>query len=522
MAAVPEDVARLGPLVYSLCQQRKLPILVTDHLARYLDEQDLLTISVLSRTLNEQAKAIAYKHVVLDLGKERGRRRAALFLRTLLTTPTAISNVQSLYLIGEPLYQWRDHIARRHEGTERPLRGRHPPEILLDLTMFAPDELELYRNISSLQMTIRDSDWMITLPKLCLDIILLTNHHLEGLQISSDCFRYPEFRAGLKSMFVSGRFPNLQSSGLCIDVISGRRWRHITAVQDWDDTLLAPFSAPSIDSIISVMTLKPEAVSQMHANSITRLVLHHCQLEEFDLNGLLAATPRLHYLEYHAHVDYSLYTSHWTLSGMSRCLGLDPLFSALHHVCGTLTELVTSQKFEEDSKHFQWGCVAGRDPPFRQCYELSKLKCLRSLVTPFASLLGWSAKDRLVFDWHNILPASLQHVTFTDDLSENFTYGGWEEQDLMPVFADLGSFLGMYKRDDHHPRFTLRLQQMDTEFNEPVRQALSRSYEECGVLFSVDKRHRDRIYNRPRMSLGSKMRLFADRGRGRGRGRGSR
>jgi hypothetical protein len=364
------------------------------------------------------------------------------------------------------------------------------------------------------------SDWRISLSRLCLDIINLLQCHLEELHVGSDYFRYPDFRDHLRSMFDSGGFRNLQSCSLCEDIIHAKGRPHINVVRDWDDTLLTPFLAPNINSIKAVMTLNPEAVSRMRASSITRLTLHHCQIQEFDLNGLLAATRRLRYLEYHASVGFGRYTSHWSRLGTSRSLGLDPLLTALHHVRNTLTELVTSQKFDEDSYHFHPSYPTGSEPPFRQYYELSKLEYLHTLVIPYASLLGWNPKERQIFDWHKILPASLHHVTFTDDLSENFRADGWDDQNLIPVFSDLASWLGTCTQGNQTPKFTLRLLHIDTEFNEAARQALSRTFEERGVLCKVEKRLWDRIDNSPRRPRGGGQMHFRDRGRGRGRGRG--
>ena len=264
------------------------------------------------------------------------------------------------------------------------------------------------------------------------------------------------------------------------------------------------------------MTLNPEAVSHLRPSSITQLTLYHCQVQEFDLDSLLAASPSLRYLEYHALVDYRWYTTHWNRSRMSRSLGLEPLFGALHHVRHTLTELVTSQKFDMDSHYFEQSFAAGQEAPFRHVYELSKMKYLHTLVIPYASLLGWEEKDWKIFDWHRIMPPSLHNVTFTDKLSENFASIGWEDQSLMPVFSDLASWLATHARGDHLPKFTLRLLQTDTEFNKAARQELSRIFEKHGVLCTVEKLLKDRIDHSPRMPRGA----FGGRGRGRGRGRG--
>ena len=187
-------------------------------------------------------------------------------------------------------------------------------------------------------MTTHFPAWKIPVPRLCLDIINLLHYHLEDLQITPDCFRYSDFRDNLRGMFDSGEFPNLQSSSLCLDVIYGRRYTHINAVRDWDDILLTPFMAPNSHSIKAVMTLNPEAVSQMCTSSITRLILHHCQIQESNLNGLLAATPRLCNLEYHASVDFNWLKRHWNSSGMSRSLGL----TSSSTLCTTFATLLRS------------------------------------------------------------------------------------------------------------------------------------------------------------------------------------
>ena len=510
---MPADVALIGPLVYSLCERRRLPVLVTDLITRHLDERDLLTISILSPTLNKHANSIIYNNIVLDLSEENSWRRVTLLLRTLLTTPVAASNARSLSLIGHPLLRWRRETAWKDERAEAPVRGLTPPEILLHLkTTFTPEELELYHRTGSLRTTKISPDWRISLPRLCLDIISLLQHSLEELHISSDYFRYPGFRDDLRSMFDSGGFRKLQSCSVCEDIIHAKGRPHVDAVRDWDDTLLTPFSAPSIDSIKAVMTLNPEAVNRMPASSITRLTLHHCQIQEYDLNGLLAATPRLCYLEYHATVDWGWYSNHWSPSEMTRSLGLEPVFNALHHVRNTLTELVTFQKFGDDSEHFEWGWAAARELPFRPCYELSKLKYLHTLVVPFASLLGWRPKEGRIFDWHQILPASLHHVTFTDDLSENFMARGWDDESLMPIFSDLAGWLAMCAQGSEPPKFTLRLLQMDEEFHEAGRQAFCRMCEERGVVGKVEKLIKDWTDPNPR---------YLPRGGGRGgRGRG--
>lgn len=490
--AMPGIDVSTSLLVHALCEERNLPILVTDLIAAYLDARDLFTISGLSRELNNQANPIIYHDIVLDLSEAaRSGQRASLLFRTLLTSRTAAKDIRNLSLTGDPLFQWRPDILRTGESIEAPFRGQTPPETLIDLSTFTPTEIELYRKMSgSLSTTMRPANLQISLPRLCLDIIRLVR--LQYLHVRSDYFRYPEFRNNLRDLVELGGFQSLQSSSLCLDVICGKR-RHINVVRDWDQVLLTPFLAPDIKSIAAVMTLHPEAVIQLRVSTIIRLVLHHCQVQGFNLDALLAATPRLCYLEYHASVDYGLFTSQRAIKvDKRRSLGLDPLFDALYHVSDTLKELVTSQEFTEDSIHFHRGYACGDEPPFRQRNELSKLKHLHTLSIPYASFLGWTSKDDQNWEWHKILPASLRQITLTDHLSENFKGDSWTDESLMPVFSGLLNWLAMYSKEDKSPKFALLLLESNTDFNEPVRKTLSRLCEEHDILCSIEKLRKDR------------------------------
>ena len=128
------DTAHMRPFVYNLCEQRNFPVLVSDLIAQDLNEQDLLTISTLSPKRNKEANSIIYRDVVLDFNKEQYGRTAMGLLRTLLTTPTAASNIRGLSLIGDPLYSWSKETVVLHNGesVEAPLRGRVPPNFLLN------------------------------------------------------------------------------------------------------------------------------------------------------------------------------------------------------------------------------------------------------------------------------------------------------------------------------------------------------------------------------------------------------
>lgn len=81
-------------LVHSLCEQRKVPSVVADLIAGYLDKRDLFTISILSRKLNDQANSVIYYDVVLDFTKAiRSGRKAILLFRTLLASKIAANEI---------------------------------------------------------------------------------------------------------------------------------------------------------------------------------------------------------------------------------------------------------------------------------------------------------------------------------------------------------------------------------------------------------------------------------------------
>lgn len=483
----------LRELAYSLCEQREMPVVVTDLIANYLDEQDLSLISILSRNLNDQANLIIYYHIALDFTDAiQSGRTAALLLRTLLTSRTAANNVRSLSLTGDPLIQWREEAAHGDEAAEIPLRGMSPPEIFIDLSTFNLTEIALYKKMigSSLAPT-QTSDLSLRMPKLCLDIISLTTY-LQDLYISSDHFRYPDFRKGLRDIGEAGGLRTLRSSSLCLDVIDSIS-RHITAVLDWDDALLTPFLAPGIESIAIVTALQPEAVSHLRTTSITRLVLHHCQVQDSDFDSVLAATPQLRYLEYHASVDYNWFKPSWGPGPTPALLELEPLFAALHHVSNALEELVASQEFDEDCIHFHPTYAAEFERPFRPSYELSKMRHLHTLSIPYLSLLGWKPKKGKKCEWHKILPTSLRQITLTDDIDECLINDRWTDESLMPVIKDLLNWLITRKEAIGAPKFALLLRHAWSDFNEPVRQNLFTLCEERGILCAIEKLRKDHV-----------------------------
>jgi hypothetical protein len=74
-----------------------------------------------------------------------------------------------------------------------------------------------------------------------------------------------------------------------------------------------------------------------------------------------------------------------------------------------------------------------------------------------------------------------------DDLDEIYQEEPWTDENYMPVFTTLVGWLSTAERGDQVPEFGLHLAQLDYEFNEPVRQALSLICERNGVRCSIEK-----------------------------------
>ena len=453
----------LCSLVYKLCEQRELPVLVTDHVAEYLDKRDLLRISIISRDLNVHANASIYRDIVIDLnGSERSIRSASLLLRTLLANDTAAHAVRALSLIGEPLVGWRNEFSRG-ESAERPLRDNNPPEILGDITNFTRQEIESYAKAAALP-----SAHVHEVPvwALCLHILRLASG-TRRLSVSSDYFRFPAFREAFQDLANRGFLQKLEHCNLCLDLLQQHR-RHPKVVQEWDSALLVPFKAPDLTCIAVIASLASAVARQLHwsGRSITRLTLHHYQTSNSDLRALLASTPKLQYLEYHAMTDCT-----WLKSGRRRAVaetgngvGLDPLYDALHHVRDSLQVLHTSHDFHWDSYHFEQSDVIGYEPPFRRSKELSSLQRLHTLTIPYMTLLGWTTRDcDWADEWSEILPSSLRHVTFTDNLYENTLSDDiWTDDSLVPVILSLVEWMSSAQQGRSNvPEFRLHLFQLD-------------------------------------------------------------
>lgn len=517
MSTLKMDVRNL---VYKLCEGREVPLLVTDIIAGFLARQDLFNINTLSRSLNAHANTIIYREIVVNLdGTERSVKKASLLFRTLLTSETAVQAVHTLSLAGDPLQSWRTELVRiaNGESIEDPLRDRSPPPVYADLTVFSQGEIELYDNIATLSSaSARASTSVWTL---YLDLLRFAPH-IHDFSASSDYFRFPGFRSNLQDMAQSSSIEKPRTYRLCLDLLKGRG-RHASVIRDWDDTMLMLLAAPDTQSYTAVVSLKPESVRQLRPgrSSITRLDLHHYQIHRFDLNCLLAGTSRLKYLKYHATTDHGWNGSpcHRNATPEQR-MGLEPLFQALHFVSDSLQELHTSHDFGEDSIHFYPDYAIGEDEPlFRQDGELLSLKGLQKLTISFVTLLGTTRNDD-VWDWDKFLPSSLRYITLTDDLHDHGRDERWTDEELMPIISSLVKWLSDIERGTEAAELGLNLASLRSDFNEPVRQKLTRICEEHGVRCLIEKARADRrkspMASIPRGRGGGNL----IRGGGRGRG----
>ena len=499
-------------LMYKLCEQRGMPLLVTDLIAGYLDRRDVLKLNTLSREISADANAMIYQKLLVELdGSKACMRKATLLLRTLLTNRRAAEAVCSLSLAGDPLLAWRQDEYRRmeiKEFQEDQLRGKTPPEIPADLTLFTARELGLYNEQVEIMSK---STWLpisqLCLWTLCLHILRLTPR-VQSLSITSDYFRYPRLRRILEDTLEAGALPQLKSSRLCLDLLQGHH-KHVDAVQDWDAALLTPFLVPSVDNITAVLALRPQVVLGLGLgySSITRLTLHHYQTGESDFSALLAHTPQLRYLEYHVITEYGWLTSSRRNAASPReVVGLEPLFDALHHVADSLCELHTSHKYDEDSVHFTQANPEEHQPPFKQRRELLSTWQLHTLTIPYVTLLGWT-RTAHEHQWKHILPCSLRRLTLTDQLSEHLAYDSWTDETLVPIFKGLVDWLSDVVSAKGDGEFGLRLKHATYDLDKAVRQDLVRRCNERGIRCSIEKVRQDR-------PLPSRLPTFRGRGRG--------
>ena len=301
---------------------------------------------------------------------------------------------RTLSLPGDPIQDWRDETLQLDNGEsiEDPLRGKTPPKINADLAEFTQGEIELYDKIVALSLaSMRRPTSEVCVWELYLYAFGRTPQ-IEGFSVSSDYFRFPNFRSTLLNLAYDPLFGILRSRSLCLDLPKGKH-RHTSVVQGWDSAFLALFTVPSIQSISAITSLKSEAVCQLSTDrsSITRLNLHHYQIQDCDLSSSLTATPSLKYLNYHAIIDHV-----WLGNATSeRGVGLEPLYDALFRVSDNLQELEISKHFNDDSIHF--------DPDYSISYgslscqrgQLSILKRLHTLTIPYATLLGFPRQDHV-------------------------------------------------------------------------------------------------------------------------------
>lgn len=524
----------LRGLIHMLCEQREVPLLVTDLIAGYLEFHDLFKFTTISRGLKTLAYASIYRHITAELnGSDQCTRKTTLLSRTIFTSESAMQAVRVISLAGEPLQIWRRTFStlEGNDSAEGPIRDRRPPEIVTDVATFCRREIELYNEAAA---KARMRPLANDLPVWALYLSVLRNApHVRELSITSDYFRSPGFRDALQDMAGQGSLQQLQSCSMCLDLPRaepvGER-RHPIAVQDWDRELLMPLVAmPNLSSLAFVASLGIEAVQQLRpgVSMLTHLDLYHYQVQDDDLDSFLAATTNLTYFKYHAQSDYgwaSHLIRHHRQPGSKPdgdgC-GLEPLFYALHHL-SKLQELHTSHDFDQDSIHFVNAQPLEFEPVFRQKHQLSNLKQLHTVTIPYASLLGWTYKD-CTWDWDQLLPPSLQHVTLTDDLQQYIDNDEWTDEYLVPILTDLVKCIS--RRGERAASFSLHLATVSEDFNKPVREELGRMCEALGVRCTIKKTQADRDkgpewYIPPGSGRGLSRGGFGRGGYGRGHGRG--
>lgn len=502
-------------LAYNLCEERNLPVLVTDLIASYLDKRDAVIISRLSRRLNRDAIRVIYNDIVLEPDTlpfgptlNVSASRAALLLRTLLTNSSAAASVEKISLAGEPLHEWRSRFALLGESIENRYRGIRPQRRYTAISAYTGEELEACEKTcqkSSKQL----SRHGIELPRLCIALLRLT-FRIRSLAVSSDYFRWPYFRDSTKEIVNAGHFSKLESCMFALDLLEGQR-KHVGVVQDWDNVLISPLLVSSVKHVATVATLAPGTRFPLCC-ALIRLELHHYQAQELDLGAFLATMPQLRELSYHALSHFAWFTLQRRKgSSAQRDSGLDCLFNALHFA-PSLEELHTTQILTEDSIHFYQEHGQGLKPPYKPPYELAQLARLHTLTIPYASLLGWTSKPDEKFEWSRTFPASLRRITLTDHLVENFDSDSWTDETLIPVITDMLDWLATRGTGKKPLKLGLRLMHADCEFNEPKRDELSRLCEERGIRCSIEKLHEDCVDVRQS--------FMRTRGRGRGRGLG--
>nr|OQO23200.1 hypothetical protein B0A51_06266 [Rachicladosporium sp. CCFEE 5018] len=262
---------------------------------------------------------------------------------------------------------------------------------------------------------------------------------------------------------------------------------YINFAQGWDPALLMPFVAPKIESVSVVMTLALGSIGHFPVSSLTRLVLHHYQYRDCEVSSLLAATPKLRYLEYHALVEHGF---SW---GPRRDLGLEIVYGALHNISDTLEELVATQIYVSNDNCFEGGYEDWHPQPDLHVENLTSMKCLRSLSLPYMSLLGRTSREASNWEWHKVLPSSLRSLTLTSHLSENeCNYEpSWEneDEDLMATFMTLLDWMAVDETRGQQSAFALIFDGLcDQHFpNRQQQQELDLLCKERHIQFSLTK-----------------------------------
>ncbi|OQO09622.1 hypothetical protein B0A48_05024 [Cryoendolithus antarcticus] len=232
------DVAKhLAVLTYGLCRPRRLPSLVTDIVAGYLDDPAsiILVLSAVSKRLHQYAASVIYQEIKLDFQEDgRAVRKSALLSRTLRANEVAASSVRSLIFTGCIF----PGSVRGHELED--LDSDNATQYVNALVDCASGDFSLNR---ARPMTLRASMSHASVPEFCCQILNLCREVRE-LTIASALLEYP----GFYNIVGPGRpvtLQNLRTADFCIDLDTTHTEPydpHLYVVKDWDATLLGLFS----------------------------------------------------------------------------------------------------------------------------------------------------------------------------------------------------------------------------------------------------------------------------------------
>lgn len=385
-----ETKRRTEALVATLCHGFGVHTEITNMISKLISPNDIRKLGCVSRQLHDWAESITYREITLDFTDcARTGARAVLLLRTLLASDSAGGNIERLSLSGDPLADWRRGLFGHNESVEHAVKLTDVRRVLVPLQSFTSDEFSRFSGNLEL-LGIRDtlSDQDLSLPGLCCGIIQCASS-LQDLQVSSDYFRFREFRDGLRSIARLGHLDGLRTADLCTDIMRG--FRHMIAIEEWDEILLQVFSASQVQQLKTLTAMHPGRLDLSPMSALTCLVLDHHQCHDYDLKALFMATPALRHLEYTAWIDYNSLPSfiygrrppelhHRVPEGS---LGLDRLFESLELVRVSLCTLITSVWITEDSPHFQEEYGSGFEPRFDISKGLAHLDALETLMIPY-------------------------------------------------------------------------------------------------------------------------------------------